>query len=70
MFARTILDQSSGNDDIIFFDFLWHIINTIYFNPLQSDVAYLCPPLKTSEKPKSFLMLSGGIDKEHQAVFS
>ena len=32
MFAGTILDESSGNGDIVLFDFLWHIINTIYFN--------------------------------------
>ena len=32
MFAGTILDQSSGNGDIVLFDFLWRIINTIYFN--------------------------------------
>ena len=32
MFVGTILDLSSGNDDVVFFDFLWHIINTIYFN--------------------------------------
>ena len=32
MFAGTILDQSSGNGDIVLFDFLWRIVNTIYFN--------------------------------------
>ena len=32
MFTWIILDQSSGNDDIVFFGFLWHVINTIYFN--------------------------------------
>ena len=28
MFAGTIRDQSFGNDDTAFFDFLWHIVNT------------------------------------------
>ena len=32
MFPGKIFEQSSGNDDIVFFDFFWHIINTIYFN--------------------------------------
>ena len=32
MFPGTILDLSSSNDDIVYFDFLWGIINTIYFN--------------------------------------
>ena len=26
------LDLSSGYDDVVFFNFLWHIINTVYFN--------------------------------------
>ena len=54
------------------------------FNQLQRGVAYLYP-LKTSEnlkvfclsippgnirKPKSFLMIPGGIDKQHRAVRS
>ena len=41
--------------------------NKIYFNPLQHGVAFLYP-LKTSEKPKGFMILSGGIEKQHQAV--
>ena len=32
MFPGKIFEQSSGNDDTVFFDFFWHIINTIYFN--------------------------------------
>ena len=36
-------------------------------NPLQASVAFLCP-LKTSEKPKGFLMFSVGIEKQHGAV--
>ena len=32
MFPGKIFEQSSGNDDIVFFDFFWHIVNTIYFN--------------------------------------
>ena len=42
-------------------------------NPLQRGVAFLYP-LKTSEnlenirKPKGFLMLSGGIEKQHRVV--
>ena len=64
MFAGTILDQSSGS-----VDFLWNIINTIYFNPLQLGVAYLFvgTPWK-HQKTFLFLMLSGGIDKQHRAV--
>ena len=38
MFAVTILDQSSGNYDIAFFGFLWHIINTIYLNVVSSCI--------------------------------
>ena len=30
MFAGAILDLSSGNYDIAFFAFLWHIINTLF----------------------------------------
>ena len=37
------------------------------FNPLQPSVAFLYP-LKTSEKPKGFLMFSGVIEKQHQDV--
>ena len=32
MFAGTILDLISDNDEVVFFDFLLHIINTIHFN--------------------------------------
>ena len=38
--------------------------NISKISPLQSSVAYLYP-LKTSEKPKGFLMFSGGIYKQH-----
>ena len=39
------------------------------FNPLEPSVAYL-HSLKTSEKPLGFLMFSGGIDKQNQALMS
>ena len=41
-----------------------HLLNV---NPLQPGAVYLYP-LKTSENLKGFLMFSGGIDKQHQAV--
>ena len=40
-------------------------------NSLKSGVAYLyphAPPLKKKRKLKGFLMFSGGIGKQHQAV--
>ena len=39
MFSGKILDQSSRNDDIVFFDFLYHIINTIYFNVVSCCIS-------------------------------
>ena len=47
--------------------------NVFSINPLQPGFAFL-HSLKTSEnlkvfrKPKSFLIFSGGIEKQHQAV--
>ena len=41
--------------------------NDFWINSLQPGVAFLYP-LKTSENLLSFLMFSGSIDKQHQAV--
>ena len=46
---------------------LFRVSHLLNVNPLQPGAVYLYP-LKTSENLKGFLMFSGGIDKQHQAV--
>ena len=49
--------------------FVCKIKKTSFLNHLKPSVAYLYPPPPENiKKPKGFLMFSGSISKQHQAV--
>ena len=53
--------------------FVCKIKKTSFLNHLKPSVAYLYPPTpppppENIKKPKGFLMFSGSISKQHQAV--
>ena len=50
--------------------FVCKIKKTSFLNHLKPSVAYLYPPPppENIKKPKGFLMFSGSISKQHQAV--